>query len=241
MSDVEESAKAVVEVAKCTTTTVEAGVKLGGFFAKVLGEAFQDAIGLFSDRLKFYRFQNQVDIMDKVNKILSVRNVTNTKPIPPKLAIPIMEYASLEEDERLKDMWSKLLANGLDPNRNFEIKYSYIEIIKSLTPLDAIVLKQIYDSSLSSQISNIITTNNVLGIEENPISYYDLLKKFQNKRPWDIRISLCNLVRLQCINESGLHQTVNNLLVYGKKYCNLEEAYQITYLGFDFIQACVKD
>lgn len=118
MNEIEEPSKAVAEVAKFGTTTVEASVKLGGFFAKVLGEPFQDAVGLLGDRLKLYRYQNQVVIMDKVNKTLDERGVSKTKPIPPKFAIPIMEYASLEEDESLQDMWCNLIANSLDPARN---------------------------------------------------------------------------------------------------------------------------
>lgn len=239
MSDMEESSKAVAEVAKLGTASVDAGVKLGGFLAKVLGEPFQEAVGLFGDKLKLYRFQNQVAIMDKVNKILNKRKVSDTIPIPPKFAIPAMEYASLEEDENIQDIWCKLLANGLDPNRNVEIKYSYIEIIKSLTPLDALVLKKIYDSSVSSQMTDVITTQNVLGVEEMPIDYYDVLRELPTKRPWAIRISLCNLMRMQCITESGLHKTVSDLLIYGKKYCQFNEAYQITYLGYDFVQACM--
>jgi ferredoxin-like protein FixX len=237
MSEMEESSKAVAEVAKFGTTAVEAGVKLGGFFSKVLGEPFQDAVGLLGDRLKLYRFQNQVMIMDKVNRTLDERGVTKTRPISPKFLIPIMEYASLEEDESLQDMWCRLLANGLDPSRNFEFKYSYIEIIKSLTPLDAVLLKYIYDNSIYAAIDREKETNEPVSLTECPINFYKIWDNNQI-RVIDIRVSLCNLMRVQCINEVSVRQKVI-ATKSGDFYDHLGEAYAITSLGFDFMKSCM--
>lgn len=116
----------MAEIAKFDTVSVEATEKLCGFFAKVLGEPFQDAVGLLSDKLKLLRFENQIVIMEKVNRILEEKGIDSTRPIPPKFAIPIMGYASLEDNEILQDMWCRLLANSLDPRHKFELKYIYI-------------------------------------------------------------------------------------------------------------------
>ena len=37
----------------------------------------------------------------------------------------MVENASLEEDDKLQDLWNKLIANAMDPNFTDEIRYSY--------------------------------------------------------------------------------------------------------------------
>lgn len=247
MSDVEESAKAVAEVAKLGTASVDAGVKLGSFFVKVLGEPFQDAVGLLGDRLRLYRFQNQVVIMDKVDKILNEREVSNTRPIPPKFAIPIMEYASLEEDENLQDIWCKLLANGLDPNRDIEFKYCYIEIIKSITPLDASILRFIYEQTKGIAEVKFLDTGEPLPFDECTISLRSIIVYFSSIPPQMINVSLCNLMRVQCIEEATLREKVMALKsrleskVYIKNISRAMGYYIVTSLGADFIRSCMED
>jgi len=237
MDELEEPSKAVTAVATFGTASVEAIAKLGGFFAKVLGEPFQDAVGLLGDRLKLYRYQNQVVIMDKVNKTLDERGVSKTKPIPPKFAIPIMEYASLEEDESLQDMWCNLIANSLDPARNFELKYVYIDIIKSLTPLDAKILRYI-NSSINNEVSGKVGVINMRDIQ---VGYYEICKEFPNVG-WYINSSIRNLMRVHCIDDMTLSEEFEDVL-----YCrNTREGrrvqtFAVTTLGMDFISSCMKD
>lgn len=235
MSEMEESAKAMADIAKFGTASVEASVKLGSFLAKVLGEPFQDSVGLLGDRLKLYRFQNQVVIMNKVEKILEKRGTNETRPIPPKFAIPIMEYASLEEDESLQDIWCRLLANGLDPTRNFEFKYVYIDIIKSLTPLDARVLKYI-NEYINKEVSGMV---GVINLPDIQVGFKEICKEFPDAG-WPINASLRNLMRVHCIEDRGLFEAIYNGRV-GSRSIRVNQAFTLTSLGMDFISSCMKD
>lgn len=40
--------------------------------------------------------------------------------ISPKLLTPLLEYASLEDNEKLQDKWATLLANMVDSDQNVE-------------------------------------------------------------------------------------------------------------------------
>jgi hypothetical protein len=128
MSEIEETAKAVVETAKLGTTTIEAAEKMGGFFSKVLNEPITDAVGIIGDKLKFMRWQRKLRIVDEVNKTLDQKGVTSTRPIPPKLAIPILEQACLEENDELQDLWCNLITNSLDPTYIPQM-YTDVELI----------------------------------------------------------------------------------------------------------------
>ena len=68
------------------------------------------------------------------------------RAVPPKLAIPILEESSLEEDDSLNSLWNALLANALDPDFAEEIRFAYTDIIKNLSPLDSLLMSAIYDA-----------------------------------------------------------------------------------------------
>lgn len=90
------------------------------------------------DNKKFDRWDNQVKIQDRVNAILKERGCETLRMITPKLGIPLIDNALLEDDDDLRELWCKLIANSIDTDRDFKLKSVYIEIIKNITPLDAI-------------------------------------------------------------------------------------------------------
>lgn len=241
MSEMEESAKAITETAKLGQVSVEAGVKVGSFLAKILGEPLQDAVGIFGDKLKFMRMKRLIRIIDEVNKMIDEEGIVNMRPIPPKFAIPIMEYASLEEDDTLQDLWCKLLANGLDSTYNFELKYFYIDIIKSLTPLDVKILNYIFKDNLNVAIDIFNKTQAPSPIKSYPVSY-DKIKMNVPAEDWEIRISLYNLMRVQCINDTKLSEAIKAIFILMEdkhSLITIEEAYILTPLGFNFMYACM--
>jgi hypothetical protein len=70
-------------------------------------------------------------------------------PEPPSLkyAIPIFQASADEENEELQDLWSRLLAAAMDPNRRDAMRQSFIQVVKQLDPMDALVLKVIREDS----------------------------------------------------------------------------------------------
>lgn len=265
MSEIEESAKAVTETVKLGTTVVEATEKMGGFLSRVLDEPITEAIGMFGDKLKFMRWKRKLRIVDEVNRILDERGVKNTRPVPPKLAIPIMEQASLEENDELQDIWCNLIANSLDPNFKMEIRYSFIEIIKNLTTLDARILKYVYETT--TEINNQNKTTRFISY---PIDFYQIVERVQASYI-ETELSLNNLQRVQCLwdndikdlhAEIDLHNIVRNVPLSVEDLClrankydkflkdhnkSIEEVinakhskFKLTPLGVAFIKACMK-
>lgn len=239
MSELEESSKAVAETAKFGAASVEAVEKFGGFLAKILGEPITDAVGIFGDKLKFIRLKNKLIIMDKVNRILDERCVVNTRQIPPKFAIPIMEYATLEEDESLQDIWCKLIANSLDPNFDKEIRCAFIDIIRNLTPLDAKILDFVYHGafrkvvSVNQEFTRMYMSKIVVNLEN--------ICKQLNVHEEELTISYHNLMRVECLRYIGQQSSI----AVGEDetvplMINDPMRVAITPLGIAFVEACIE-
>ncbi len=231
MSEVEEVAKAAAEASKFGTKALETTERLGSFAAKVFKEPIRDAVGIIGDKLKFMRWERQVRLADRVEEILNERGVKETKAVPPKFALPIFENASLEDNDELQDLWAKLLANSMDPNFTEEIRYTYLEIIKSLTPLDVRILHVFYKTLSKMKIDWDNVTNYM--VEKGQICR-DL-----SIPPQAYDISVYNLFRVQCLAPAimkGGAKLGNEPLTIYKGI----DAVVLTPLGKSFIEACVK-
>ena len=143
--EITESAKALQEIAKSTGQAITVIDKLGQFFARVMKEPIDSACGMLADTLKFKRWQRQISLIEKAEKIIDQKQLSATfRPISPKLALPIFHSASIEDEESMHDIWAKLLVASLDPAMKTP-RTAFVEIINQLEPLDVRILKQLFD------------------------------------------------------------------------------------------------
>jgi hypothetical protein len=47
------------------------------------------------------------------------------------------------------DLWARLLANAMDPNMN-SVRYSFVDAVKKMDPLDAVVLRHIHEQNITA-------------------------------------------------------------------------------------------
>lgn len=232
MSETEEVAKAAAEAAKFGTKALDTTEKLASFASRVFKEPIEEAVGIVGDRLKFMRWQRLVRLADKVSQILKDRGINDTRAVLPKLALPIFENASLEENDELHDLWAKLLANSMDPNFDKEIRYAYLEIIKSLSPLDVKNLSIFYNTLNKENIDwNKIT--------ESWIPKEEICKTLKISQE-QYAISMYNLFRVQCLAPAILK---HKGALLGDEPLTIYKGIDgvvMTPLGRNFIEACIK-
>ena len=115
MSDeINESAKAVQEVAKTTGQAIKTIEKIGSFFSLIMHESIDTTCDMLADTLKFKRWERQIRLIEKSEKIIKQKNLSDRlRPISPKLALPIFHNASLETDESLHDILANLIVTAL--------------------------------------------------------------------------------------------------------------------------------
>ena len=144
----DEVTKAIQDSARFGGKGLDVAEKVGGFITTVLKDSLGELGGIITDKLRFVRWRRLLEMGDEVNEILAARGVVNTRAVSPKLALPIFENSSLEEDAVLQRLWSQLLANAMDPNFNSELRYGFTEMITNITGNEARMLNELYLSLL---------------------------------------------------------------------------------------------
>jgi hypothetical protein len=183
-----------------------------------IGGPVKQATGIVEDKLKLYRFKKQLEILDETKKILAERGEeAPSRYVPLNVMIPLMEAASLEEDEYLREKWASLLANCADKNASSSAKRSYVSILENLTQLDA-------------QLLDVIAAVAIRNPDEPSINIGELCSdpNVNGASTFTIESSTNNLLRL------GLLYTDNP---FSAKPINL----QISALGTEFYSMCSKN
>jgi len=107
----------------------------------VFGETAVEIGGITHDWAKYFRYKNLIRIQGKVNKLHQSSFVAgDTKAIPSRFAIPLLENASKEDDEKIQDLWAGLIANATNPSKRLNLKKIFIEILSSIEPLDVQIM-----------------------------------------------------------------------------------------------------
>jgi len=235
MSDIEEVARAVQQVAQAGEKSLEVSEKIGAFFAKVFCEPATEIAAMITDRLRFVRWKRLLKTAEDVNRILKERGIRETRAVTPKLALPIFEESSLEDDESLHSLWNNLLANAMDPNFKGEIRSAYTEIIKNLDPADARLLFAMY--STLKQLGKLeFAEARKVGMKK------DAICKNLTMTERDYLVSANNLMRLRCIAPFILHIGAGNgLSMPGNEKFTIDKGTDVvamTPLGITFVEAC---
>jgi hypothetical protein len=154
---VTESAKALQELAKAGGKAIDASRSVGGWLNRVFGQGIEDAVALhWSERIKarrieraIYDWEKLAELMSKVEARLKAKGVHTLRLPPPKIALAIIENATIEDDDDLHSMWANLLATGLDPSAD-EIHKKYVSVLADLTGADAVVLRSLCEQWLDT-------------------------------------------------------------------------------------------
>ncbi len=142
----DEQAKAVQEGAKLGVKALEVVEAAGGWVSDVLGDVPKNLVGVLGgDRLRCYRDANLNKAAAKAREYREARGVTDPQPVSLTIAVPLLQAAAEESRPELQDLWARLLANATDPKRN-TVRLNFIEAVKRMEPLDALVLQKVKTS-----------------------------------------------------------------------------------------------
>lgn len=248
-NEIIESAKAVQEVAKATGQTTKVIEKVGRFFSKVMGESIDTTCGMLADTLKFKRWERQISLIDKAERIINDKNMKNDFcPIPPKLVLPIFHNASIEDDEYLHDIYAKLLVSVMDPKMKIR-RSAFVDILGQLEPVDVKFIQAIYELA-TLRVKEYHTRNQGeswygggLPLHTVRISRLEFHKEIDCSE--DIyMVAIDNLYRLRLVDSyfdqevidigpDDDHEAVDVLVAHGRY-----DSLCITALGIQFVKIC---
>lgn len=192
----DEQAKAVSEIAKATQEGTKAIREAGGFFGRYLDGPLRQASLILEDRLQFARAERLLQLREKFETKLKSRNLTDDdkRAIEFKVAVPLLEFGSLEDNDFLQDMWAELLTNAVDATSGIEVTKSFVSILSEFGPLEAKLLQFIADAPDHIKGPN----SSVVNTQEFP-NYLESHEVEKTKPSDEIKVALWNLHRLGCV------------------------------------------
>jgi hypothetical protein len=147
----DEESKAIQEVAKTAARYEPAVRALGEFVGKVIGYPLTQAGGLLGDGIGIIRSEILLKYQERVQRIMKERKLDGPRrTIPLSVVYPLLEAASLEQDDDLSEMFAQLLVNAIDDRFSDFIPKSFVETIRAMSPLEALVLKRMTSAPESS-------------------------------------------------------------------------------------------
>lgn len=119
-----------------------------------------------------YRIALSVKMFQKTQVMLKEAGLP-AQPVPPRLFLPMLEAASIENDEDLHSKWSALLANAASsPDK---VHPSFIKILKQLTPDDARLLDKLYAATKDQQYP-LLTQPLLEVVDQDGIPFQNLVR-----------------------------------------------------------------
>ena len=101
-----------------------------------------EEVGLtLGDKAREYRTKNAIKIFQRVKRMLAEAGIDPSQ-IAPRLFLPMVQAASLEDDESIQEKWAALFANVSASLES--VAPSYIEVLKELTPDEVRFLDRLY-------------------------------------------------------------------------------------------------
>jgi len=224
--EIKESAKAVQEVAKTAGKAIDLSEKFGQFISQYVGASLSASFGIFEDKLKYMRWERQIRLMQRANDFLLKEGFAQpNQEIPLKFAVPLLEAASLEDDDYLQDLWAKLIVNSAIETSGITINRTFIDILERLSPMEAKILNVVYEIPYEDMHHHGVDTRN---LPRSAVSFPEKSAQIERMEPpEEVKLALANLDRLGCIS-------VSRSMGGGQLFGGLNP----TLLGKRFFEAC---
>ncbi len=198
--------------------------KAFNFLELILSPPFKEVGLLARDQVKFWRFKNQVRIINKAKEMLDNKGFSPRK-IPLKILYPLLEYGSLEEDENLRELWSVLLAKASSPESSVAFSQMYTEILRQLSPSEVSILNfMLTEYEKDSSVAK----------GEKKYDHESIIKSLGLSMN-SYKILVLNLVRLNLIELPPMERAIK---LGDPADEDVITAARLTNLGLDFVRHC---
>jgi hypothetical protein len=168
------------------------------------------------DHLKVVRFERQIRLIDRVRRFLAERGMDGpTRTIALKIGLPLLDNATLEEDDDLQDVWARLLVNGGDADSGIEMRRAFVSVLAEMTALDVrnlALIEQAGQSNAESASTGVWTCR----LPEKGIAFVQAGETRGELPSSDVTISLSNLERLGCIDAASQTYQMVDLTPFGR-------------------------
>lgn len=213
-------AKAEQERQKTTQELIRAARDAGAYF----GPHFRDAISefgkLIGDTVGYWRFLNLNRILNNVQKRCEAGKIhpASFRQLSVGESLRFIEAASMEEEDTIQELWSRLIYNALNPDGTTAIRKVYVDLLKSISPSEALLLEL-----LSFPIPKSLTVRDAEPIYER----FEALagRGWRKLSIAERKAATQNLVRLRCVTFRAPNPRFRNLLApvrHDRRQCTVD-------------------
>jgi len=220
---------------KLVKAGVEAALKpFADLLDKLAGPAAEE-IGLtLKDHVRVFRLKRQIRLFERVKKILADANM-EPGHVPFKLLLPMVENASVEEDDDLQDRWAAMLANAAIKR---DVHPSFPEILKQLNEKEVLYLDACYEYS---EGKHRVGRDKVTPAIKRQERYRELDEEFFFRLGECLGVSAEGYIMLRnkatrMFPSSGLE---DNVIRLGLMHVSTKDLkHRLTHFGIAFVEAC---
>jgi hypothetical protein len=222
---------------------------IAGLIQSIFGPAAEEAGLMLKDHVRIFRAERQLRLYRRTDAILKKAGIRPQR-VPLKLLFPIIENASIEENDELQDRWANLLAHAADSNDAGSVNLSFPSMLRELSPRNVRFLDALYDEA-SKRIQGFPRKD----IESVNFAWRDLLSVFTDARlaryptPGiftyaeaerdDVKADQQEVgVALDTFARHAIIEREYEIPVRRSRPPELDSGYQFTSLGARFVEAC---
>lgn len=125
------------------STSLSASVS-EGILRRILGPAADEVGLILRDKVQDYRKKNLSKMTSRALAIIANSDI-EPREIPLRTLIPILERASVEDDEYLSEKWSRLFASASASQFVTDSHPCFPQILSELSPLDVLLLDKLWE------------------------------------------------------------------------------------------------
>jgi hypothetical protein len=135
-------------IGDATNTTVKKSFQgVEGFLKSVCVPALDEVGLLFRDKVRHWRLNNILHILDKAKGKLHFENEELKIQAHPRVALAIIDYGSLNDNDEIQEMWAGLFASSCTKDGQEDENLIFVDLLKQLTVAEARILKYSSESS----------------------------------------------------------------------------------------------
>jgi hypothetical protein len=219
---------------KLVKAGVEAALKpFADLLEKLAGPAAAEIGFTLKDHVRVFRFKRQLRLFERVKEMLAKSKMEPGR-VPLKLLLPVVENASVEENNDLQDRWAAMLANAAIKR---DVHPSFPEVLKQLNERDALYLDLTYEYEEGKKVLD--GQRRIVAIKRKE-GYRELENIFMLK--------LARGIGIQSVEHQYAREKLNALLVYSGFQENVirlglmssvkDVGDRLTGFGAAFVKAC---
>jgi hypothetical protein len=205
----------------------------------LVGEPIREGSGWLADIIHQQRLRLLLGFVDEYDLIRSRLGISGFRPVPPKLAIPILNAASLEDDDYVRNRYACLMANFTDPAFKGNRTPAFTQLLGGMSPEDLQLLRRLYLKAEDSLNRNVAGGKYIQSAAYVSV----LVGMFFNRDTeniHDFMPSIGNLVRLNCMGEEGMCEGLEKMAT-PQRYVSTPTLLLIKPLGEELLLACEED